>query len=379
MTRIAPFSVHHAQQHHRLDQLDVQAFHVFAVCSPLFWKTRRQLAVDFFEDLQRVQTAGFLVGRSLEVCSDASRLNIVCVLGNNFTARQDPMGMMERWHVILHFLLRGQRIIFAGLDVRFTRPVHNMYAAAHAPDAAIDVAFEASVWWEWKIVKQFTPDIVVAFPTEKMMNFVTAVLSRYNEHLYDGLPSALRVRKLRRHMTRLKGPAQQDMLFDVLLSTLYNRHVAVRKVGLAQNFLCCQAKLERKLSGTRKHMSSPVDANGDSLATQAASCVCRRGINSDEDVMARRRLGALPMMRTSYGTLLRTPYLTMLAADGKLTMSMHHLAENHHETDICAICSAWNGYANSTYAIHCQGKSPSCLNFDRCKCLRKPNRLRKSG
>jgi len=205
-----------------MSSVDVRAVEVFAVSSALFWRSRQELVLGFFRRLQQLNTSGLLVGRTREVCESASARGILCATGQNFTHKQDPMGTMERFSVIRHFLARGQRIIFAGVDVRFVRPACSMCssALADAAGAVVDGAFEANVWWHSGVIGHFTPDVIVAFPTTNMLYFVDAVLARYTAPLLDGLPPELRVAELQKHPTRLKGPAQQDMLYDVLISTL---------------------------------------------------------------------------------------------------------------------------------------------------------------
>ena len=342
-----PRSDVHVALEHQLSAID-GSFEVFAMCSALFWKSWQPLVLDFFHRLKHVNSSGLLVGRTRSVCDGASAHGLACVVGQNFSGKQDPMGMMERWRVIHHFLTRRQRIIFAGVDVRFIRPAEQVFAAVRADSPIADGAFESAVSWTHKIVESFTPDIVVAFPTTNMLRFVEAILAAYHAPLLDGLPPQLRLPELLRHPTHLKGPAQQDMLFDTFLSRLYGRQVAVRKVGMARNWLCCRAHWRARKQAKRLGTTPNLE-----------SCAClRSGVDAAADRDARIRLGSLSMTQATHGVVVTTPELTVLATDGGLTVSGYAP---------CSNCAKWRSPA-AVHAIHCRGKNPACLDVERCAC-----------
>ena len=344
-----------AVHHHQLTNLNVQV-EVFTICSALFWKAWQPIVLGFFHRLRQVNTSGLLVGRTPSVCDGASLHGLPCVVGQNFTQKQDPMGMMERWHVIHHFLSRRQqRIIFAGADVRFVQPAARIFSGVLADSPIADGAFESAVSLQHRIIDQFTPDLVVAFPTTNMVALVEAILAAYHAPLLHGLPPELRVPELRRHPTRLKGPAQQDMLFDTFLSRLYGRPVALRKTAVARNWLCCRA-----------HWRARKKAKREGTAPDLEACTCTRaGANAAADFQARKRLGPLAMAQAAHGVVVSTPHLTLLATNGGLTMSGYAP---------CKSCASWRSPA-AVHAIHCRGKSPDCLDVGRCACLPKAKRV----
>jgi len=335
--------------------LDLSEFDVFAICSSQFWAHRQALVLGFFEQLRRQRTRGLLIGRAREVCTGAVARQIPCVVSRNFTAKRDPMGMMERWVVLQHFLAQRHRVVFAGVDVRFTLPAQAMLAAVEA--AGVDGAFESKVNLKHGRVHAFTPDVIAALPTSSMAAFVDAVLLRFHEPLYAMLPPDLRVPAIRQHPTRLKGPAQQDMLYDTLLSTLYGRPMAMRKTLVARNFLCCWSKYRMKQSTSAQRGREAVRRFA-GASVDAEACTCSRNVDTAHEEVALAQLSKLSMTPHTYGVVVSTPLLRWLATNEKLVVSMF---------DPCAVCHKWN--ASLVHALHCQGKSPRCLNLANCECL----------
>ena len=81
-------------------------------------------------------------------------------MDNQTTMVRDTMMSMERWHVALHFLERGARIIHSGADMRFTRKLRCLYRAC----GSVDAAFDGFVNKGNRQVQHFTPDLLVLFP-----------------------------------------------------------------------------------------------------------------------------------------------------------------------------------------------------------------------
>ena len=244
-----------------LDQLDVTAFHVFSIVSRKYWRLQRPVVRGFIAHLAERGIPAFIVGRARSVChgvqSSEAGTRVACVVGNTFSEAEDAYGMMERWVVIHHFLSRGQRIAFAGVDVRFFRPLAGMFAMAIRA-GAVDGAFDASMTRSSKRVQSFTPDVILAMPTPskqaarsshltdasrlsshasspprllllassslppliirllsfgppvwaEMLAFVTSVLIRRDGSVYDGLPLHMHNPNLTKHARYLMGPGK---------------------------------------------------------------------------------------------------------------------------------------------------------------------------
>jgi hypothetical protein len=261
---------------------------------------------------------------SAAVCAKASaRASIPCTVSQRFARdREDVMMSKEKWVVVQRFLRRRQRVMYAGSDVRFLRPVHSMFAAA----GAVDAAFEGRS--RGKAIGHFTPDVVIAFPTAGTRRLVHAVLAGIRAPAnFDGLPAELRRPALLSH--NLHGPAEQDLLVrDLLLTALYNRPVAVRKTMVAAEAL--------KLT-----------------------------LRNDP----RKGLGALRVARTPHGAIVNaSPHLVLLLTDNRLVVS--------GPPDLClgwSRADAWQpaacGWSRAhAHALHCLGKRAHCLNTSRCAC-----------
>ena len=214
----------------RLADLDVARYEVFSVASDLFWRQKPDLVRGFFSHLDSIGSAGFLAAASERVCkAAAAELRVACVVCQHY--RYDGALSKERWRIILHFLRRGRRILYAGLDVRFLRPVRSLFHAGRTPHA-LDAGFEGTFDPATNHVDHFTPDVAAAWPTARAIAFFEGLCAQLRARSFEGLPAYMQVPTLLRW--NLMGPAEQDLLSDVLLSALYNRSVAIRKYEVAK-------------------------------------------------------------------------------------------------------------------------------------------------
>ena len=313
------YAIHESMASPRLSEIDVRQIDVFAVSSAWFWAHKKSVALSFFAQLPR-NHSGLLVAKDDAVCVEASSHSIPCAVSHHFSAEDDRMMMKERWVVLQHFLERRQRVVFAGCDVRFLRPLPRLFAASGAVDGAFDgVAHRRGPGQG--LITHFTPDLIVGFPTQRMMEFVRLVLQRISvprtlQSQYAGLPTELQKPVLMKH--DLMGPAQQDALNDVFVSMLYNTTVTRRKQFLAVDAL--------------KTHSIPASYRGPVLRP-------------------------LPIHDVDVGVVVSTPRLTALLTGQRMVRS-NKLP--------CQIC---NWPLATTYALHCLGKSPRCLDIGQCRCL----------
>ena len=220
-----------------LDALDVTKFDAFTVCSPVFWRRKPDVVLQFFATLRELDFgSAFLATQDEAVCRGvrARDSSIACVVSrrmdNQSTAR-DTMMSMERWHVALHFLERGRRILHVGADMRFTRPLRCLYAACGDVDAAFDGAVDKSK----RVLAHFTPDLLLFMPTPNAISFVQSTLEAFRAPTLAGLEPELQSAELLAHRKFLMGPGQQDLLLDHLWTTLYGRPVNIRKTTLARH------------------------------------------------------------------------------------------------------------------------------------------------
>lgn len=331
-------------EEYSLDKLDVLKYDLFVCSSSAFWSIvsragHRSVVLGFFEQAWRIGSSAFLVSHSRRVCEEANTLHgIPCVLGRGFNASFDRMMMMERFHVIQHFLRCGRPIVFAGSDVRFTMPVKSLLIAARS-EVEVDAAFEATATRIGRedatgTVLSFTPDIIVAYPTERMATFVASVLRAFSAPVFEGLPLELRSPALLGFRKELTGPAQQDMLMDVLLSTLHGRPLSLRKAALARDILSWpEAEQRRPRRGPR--------------------------IDGRADLRQRARLGGFELLQSAHGDVLRSPRLEVLMMQGKLTLAAMAPCARRK-------CLQWS--PRLVHALHCVGKSPACLDLSQCGC-----------
>lgn len=143
-----------------LDRLDVAKYEIFAVSSGLFWRQQRPLISSFFEHLASIGSRGFLAANDARVCEGAvEQLGVACVVSRRYV--RDGSLSKERWHIMRGVLRRNHRIAYAGLDVRFLRPVRAWFDATSGADAAFEGAYSALT----RKLSDFTPDFVLAYPT----------------------------------------------------------------------------------------------------------------------------------------------------------------------------------------------------------------------
>jgi len=317
---------------------------LFAVSSSLFWEERWPEVLSFFAHLRHDGVPAFLVGRSAKVCEGAGSHGITCVLGRTYSEADDPMGMMERWAFIRQAVAQGRAVAYAGIDVRFFRPVASLFRAVRA-SVQVDAAFEGSMTTDGRVVS-FTPDVVVAFPTARTLAFVSAVLEGMNATAFSGLPPVLHHPGLATsHYQRyLMGPAQQDLLLDTLLSTLHGRPIALRKTLVASNVICC-------------HFA------GEGVGGPKCRCHMHRrlgllSLDHRAEIRAHRRLGQLPVQTTPAGAVVTTAGLTALMFQGRMTVAAFNP---------CGYCHRFK--PGVAHAIHCLGKNPKCLDLTQCACV----------
>lgn len=324
-----------------LDALDWRGFEVFTVASQQFWfglparEGYRSVVVQFFAQLQRIGSAGFLVSHALGVCNEATELHgIPCVFSRNFSRRSDSMMSMERWRVIEHFMARGRPIVCAGADVRFVQSIRSMQTAMQSA-VHVDAAFEAAalLYSGGGTVRAFTPDLILAWPTPRTVEFVRQVLAELRASPLQGLPMEMQQKRLLKYRTELVGPAQQDLLMDVLLSALHGKPVFLRRTALARELL--------RLTSERQQL--------------------RRGPRIDEraDVRARKGLGKLHVARTPHGPVLQSPHFAALMTSDASTVTAFAPCAPRK-------CARWS--PRLVYALHCLGKHPGCLNVSQCDC-----------
>lgn len=256
---------------------------------------------------------------------------------------------MERWRVILRFVEQHRRpIIYAGSDVRFLRPAKHLHMAL--ADLELDAAFEGQI--EERAIT-FTPDLILAYPTPKMMAFVSMILDglqaamhsvpielQQRPELVQHLPPA---RRTQAHL--LLGPAQQDFLHDTLLSVLLNVSRTTRRDLLLHELL------------TRPR--------------NASSVVRHNLLVTPRDHDERLRTLSLSTSRLPHGALISTARLRALLGSQRFMRTdelpckrcdnyrapLRRRAGELHEPSWSAV-----------YALHCIGKQPDCLDVCRCSC-----------
>ena len=217
-----------------LSDLDVTRFDAFTVCTPLFWRKRRQVVLGLFQNLLAVGSRGFLVSHQPEVCTAAHAEQVECVVSKRFAPERDKMMSKERWHVIMHFLAAGRRILLVGADVRLLVSVPRLAAAVGGVDLGFGAGTRASE--PMKRITHFTPDLVLATPTTRAVAFVQALLELVDApRSVAGLPVQYRRSELLNH--DLAGPAQQDLLFDTLLTVLHNKSIFLHRARNARDVL----------------------------------------------------------------------------------------------------------------------------------------------
>lgn len=336
-----------------LSALDVTRYEVFTVTSKLFWRTKLHLTRLFFDHLQSIGSTGFIATADASICASVSAAyGVACVVSKHY--KNDPALSKERWHIILSILRRKKSIMYAGLDVRFLQPVHSWYAASINVDAAFE-GYTSSVRGKdgHRVrVTLFTPDLVLARPTERSIAFFERLVEVIRARSLDGLPQFLQDRTLLRF--NLMGPAEQELLRDELLTALHNRTVVTRKYGLARG---AAATMEGTfLAGQMVSRSTlpRCDARSLKIHHNWRNDACRgSGVVSDFD------LPPLHAMRHEHGTRIVTPLLTVLLSDGVGMRS----GKWPCRPDRCGKMLV----DNKTLAVHCLDKQPKCLNITNCR------------
>jgi hypothetical protein len=349
---------------HQLGALDVSRYEVFAVVSDQFWRTRKELVRDFFEHLRPLGSTGFLAAATQRVCREVTaELRVDCVVSSQ-QYRYDGALSKERWRIILHFLHRHRRIVYAGLDVRFLRPVQSFLVAAKESlssssssssrdgslGSRVDAAFEGTYDERRSTLHDFTPDLAAAFPTPQAVDFFNSLLESLRARSVTGLPAYMRESAPTLLRFNLMGPAEQDLLKDSILSALYNRTVALRKYAIAKG--------AAKIAGLDFR-----DAPKCSRAAERAEGHTERWKRAcnGTGVLRLNDLTPLHATRTRHGTVLATPKLSIFLTDQRIlrTGGRFCLAD-----DNCA----W-ARTNNTLALHCLEKRAECLDIARCRCL----------
>eukprot|EP00316_Scyphosphaera_apsteinii_P008420 CAMPEP_0119329910 /NCGR_PEP_ID=MMETSP1333-20130426/77000_1 /TAXON_ID=418940 /ORGANISM="Scyphosphaera apsteinii, Strain RCC1455" /LENGTH=449 /DNA_ID=CAMNT_0007339153 /DNA_START=364 /DNA_END=1712 /DNA_ORIENTATION=- len=236
--------------HYALSRLRPPAlldFDVFIVSSPHFWQNLPHIVQGFFSHLKPLGSRGLLVTRHATFCESAVGLyGIPCAVSNHY--KVDDYLSKEKWQVIRHFLWYEKPVIAAGADVRLLRPASWLLSLS----GAVDAAFEGLV--QHDRIAEFTPDVIVAFPTPNMRAFTDKMIAsiRFSESTERllGLTAADvnfdRSTESTENLTRinttfwgmkLTGPAEQDLLFDMFVSVLYGSPHYDRKKFVARDIL----------------------------------------------------------------------------------------------------------------------------------------------
>ena len=327
-----------------LSSLNVSRYDVFTVTSERFWRERRHLITAFFTHIREVGSSnGFLATPSQSICREAHEsLGITCVAGMHY--RYDTALSKERWRILKYFLLRGQPLIYAGLDVRFVWPVHTMLKTIQRYSA--DAAFEGKGDGRQM---HFTPDIAVMLPTHGAQRLLATIFPLLRARTLEGLPHYMRIQALLRY--NLMGPAEQDLLADALLTTLHNRTVAIRKFLIA--------------SGAARESGLPSMIHDFSLPQCTTSGARTDGHRkewqqacADAGVLFYHELPRLDVRQVEHGTMLGSSHLrvVLFGSKGARTSRLP-----------CTFGCTWD--VTTTLAFHCLTKLPQCLDLSRCTCL----------
>lgn len=345
-----------------LARLDVHRYDVFTVCSDVFWRTRRSLVTSFFAHLRSVNGSGFLVAPAPSICQAAmAQIGVQCVAVQHY--RHDGALSKERWRVLLHSVRQGHRLMYAGLDMRFLQPIPRVFDAVRT-DAAVDAAFEGRYIRHLSRVRDFTPDLIAAFPTPRLINFFERIVNLLRARSTDGLPRYMRVPQLLGF--NLMGPAEQDLLRDALLSTLYNRSVVARKYDIAIQAamtMCKDARMQCIAPAINLSLPRCPSAGGAALSTASPLHWACAGTG----ILAENVLGKLPYQATPHGGVdVRMPALSIHLTDRSVLRPVQW--ERHCQSLAASQCQGPLDEA-PPLAVHCTGKDPSCLDLSRCACF----------
>ena len=234
-----------------------------------------------------------------------------------------------------------------GADVRLLQPSRTVLgwaATSEAGSVQHDAAFEG--FTADRRVGLFTPDLIIAYATPRMQAFVARMLrelqladrsAERSERLrgvgQDDVGGTHKYERLQRMVplysdALLTGPAQQDLLWDVFVSHLYNQTLWARKRCLARKALRLRI---------------------------ADGCLGASVYSTPTGVLNLPTLDARP---GRHGTVLSTRRLTALLTDG-VGMRTH--------AQPCLDCGWYR--KGASLAIHCGGKHPGCLNLSACRCV----------
>lgn len=339
----------------------------------------------FFEHVRIAGSRGFLVTKRVADCDAATSLGIACAVSNEETRRgcigqrsplsicgygrkfdADIMMSQEKWLVVETFLAAGRRILFAGADVRLLRPVRALFAVA--PEA--DAIFEGNARREG--VVDFTPDIFGFAPRRDALAFCVAVREALHAFSHPLLTESV---------GNLLGPADQDLLFDVLRSTLYDFPLPVQ-TGAAANILAGRRAYTELWERWRVNASArgvgprefvPPRRDAVPWHSQPEINQVRRVAKRANDWL-QRRFGLLNVSSPREGGhLVTSPRLTALFSQHVLFWS----APSGGSVAACErVCPPVDGHLATRphayphyYAVHCLGKKAGCLELrQRCGC-----------
>ena len=331
---------------HALRPPAIRAFDVVTFASPSFWLHHQPVVEGFFANLRAVRSSGLLISRNTVGCDRATAANIPCATSCHHA--DDWMLSKERWHVVRYFLSRNQSVLVAGADVRFLRPARRLFQAS----GDVDMMFDGRV--ANGRLTFFTPDVLIAFATTRAIAFVEKILDDVRrseaedpeEHVRGvravDVDGAANLQVLRSRPMPLTGPAEQDLLFDTLVSYLYGRQLWARKRYVARIQL--GLPLENTAEGGRNALE-------------------------EGRFPYSHQLPELPMRARRHGVLVRAPSLTLFITNDTMVRDGEF---QDRKGKPCGTCDDWDPV--STLALHCNRKLPECLNISQCTCLHGPLR-----
>ena len=345
-----------------------QPFDIFTVATPEFMHEHwPKLYTSFFDAVSQTKSRGFLVTKRVVDCDAARLRSIPCAVSNEETRRgcehqrsparscgrhwsADVMMSQEKWVVVERFLLAGKRIIFAGADFRLLRPTRSLFTLADSLSA--DAIFDADA--TPRGVAKFTPDLFAFLATANAGSFVSHVRSAIHAFSHP---------LLREAVGDVLGPADQDVLHDVLLSVIYDFPIAVRTGERAKILFGRYAYVEAlEQLATRTNWTEarlhppPADAAPWHSAVARQKLGQKMGHRLNQGLKA--QFGALDVTRLERGgSIVRARRLTALLsvfAGPGLTCSTLCRAERPRRP----------------FAVHCGGKRAECLDLpSTCTCV----------
>ena len=280
--------------------------------------------------------------------------------------------------VIERFLRAGKSILFAGADVRLLRPARVFFESAPA-----DAVFEARVDSSHGTIEHFTPDIFWFAPTPGALSFCAAVRDAIHVFSHQIVIEAV---------GSLLGPADQDILLDVLLTTIYQFPLAVRTRLLAKLSFGRMAYEEVFVANiTQSRRVRPPDDVVPWFGPAARRKLSKQATH-EMQLLMKRTFGRLNTTRLPRGgTLVTTKRLSAVFLDAPEVVAMGGPADRG--SPVCqTVCSQTmrrrgrgqrsdhpaagmqgSRYEHRTpagaYAVHCRGKHPACVDLWRgCGC-----------